>query len=167
MAMTDLAVDQLHVLYGDLGETGMRAIAGLAPRMADPRTRSVVEQSQFVAQQVGSGNFIAGSLETLQELPIDPEAAMAHAEANRRAGATSSLMARMNEQQVDPMHEAAETRRIAYQALKEGIYAGGTFESVKADLASAGINVDGIEWSGTYPNTLRLPENEAAGLEDA
>lgn len=167
MAMTDLAVDQLHVLYGDLGESGMRSIAGLAPRMADPRTRSVVEQSQFVAQQVGSGNFIAGSLETLQELPIDPEAAVAHAEANRRAGATSSLMARMAEQQVNPEHEAAETRRIAYQALKEGIYAGGTFESVKADLASAGINVDGIEWSGTFPNTLRLPENEAATLEDA
>jgi len=167
MAMTDLAVDQLHVLYGDLGETGMRSIAGLAPRMADPRTRSVVEQSQFVAQQVGSGNFQAGTLETLQELPIDPEAAVAHADANRRLSAANSIMARMGEAPVNPEHEAAETRRIAYQALKEGIYAGGTFESVKADLALAGINVDGIEWSGTFPNTLRLPENEAAGLEDA
>lgn len=167
MSMTSMAVDQLHVLYGDLGDVGARSLRGLAPRMADPRTRSVVEQSQFVAQQVGSGNFQAGTLETLQELPIDPEAAVAHAEANRRLNAQNGILARMGEADVNPEHEAAETRRIAYQALKEGIYAGGTFESVKADLASAGINVDGIEWSGTYPNTLRLPENEARALEDA
>ena len=80
---------------GDLTDAAVRDLRGLTPRWQDPRTRSVIEQSQFVAQQVGSGNFIAGSLETLQELPIDPEAAVAHAEANRRAGATSSLMARM------------------------------------------------------------------------
>lgn len=167
MSMTSLAMDQLTALFGDLGEAGATDLRGLAPRFADPRTRSVIEQSQFVAQQVGSGNFQAGTLETLQELPIDPEAAVAHAEANRRLFATNSIMARMGEAQVNPEHEAAETRRIAYQALKEGIYAGGTFESVKADLALAGIDVSGIEWSGTFPNTLRLPENEAAGLEDA
>lgn len=166
MAMRDLAVDQLHVLYGGLNEVQVRSLAGLSPRFEDPRTRSVVEQSQFVAQQVDSGNFIAGTLETLQELPIDPESAVAHAEANRRLNATASLTEKLA-QSNNPLLEAAEARLKAYDALRAGVYAGGSFESVKADLAAAGIDVSGIEWSGTYPNTLRLPESEAETLEDA
>lgn len=68
------------------------ALGRLKARWADPRTRSVQEQSQFVAQQVASGNFQAGSETTLRQLPIDPEdIAIFAAEARKGAGLAALL----------------------------------------------------------------------------
>ena len=70
------------------------ALARLKSRWTDPRTRSVQEQSQFVAQQISSGNFQPGSETTLRQLPIDPEDIQLFAsEARRGAGLATILSA--------------------------------------------------------------------------
>lgn len=67
------ALDLLTALYGDLPETALDTLRSLVPRWEDPRTRSLQEESQFVATQVGVGNFQPGAESTLRQLPLDPE----------------------------------------------------------------------------------------------
>lgn len=67
------AVDLLTALNGDLPESALITLRSLVPRWEDPRTRSLQEESQFVATQVGVGNFQPGSEATLRQLPIDAE----------------------------------------------------------------------------------------------
>ena len=110
MGRLSLAKDVLTVLNGDLGAAGERELRGLSARWADPRTRSITEQSQFVAQQVGSGNFQPGSEATLAQLPISPEAAERFANENRKAAGGSvlrSLLVR-DEAAADPVVPAVE-----------------------------------------------------------
>lgn len=77
------------------------ALGRLKGRWIDPRTRSVQEQSQFVAQQVAAGNFQAGSETTLRQLPIDPEDIALFASEARRGNGLSNLLEALgaNEQQ--------------------------------------------------------------------
>lgn len=83
-----LAINVLTVLYGDFD---LAEVSGLTSQWEDARTRSPLEQGQFVAQQVGAGNFQAGTRATLDLLPISPDAAKLHAEANQRAAGGSLL----------------------------------------------------------------------------
>lgn len=83
-----LAANVLTVLYGDFDVREMR---GLVSHWQDPKTRSPLEQGQFVAQQVQAGNFQAGTRATLDQLPISPDAARIHAEENMAAAGGSLL----------------------------------------------------------------------------
>lgn len=67
------------------------SLRGLTPQWRDPRVRSLVEQGQFVAQQVQAGNMQAGTRATLNLLPIDPEAARIIATENERASSGTIL----------------------------------------------------------------------------
>lgn len=67
------AIDVLTALNGDLGESARQVLRSLVPRWEDPRTRSLAEQSNFVATQIGAGNMVAGAESTLRELGLDPE----------------------------------------------------------------------------------------------
>lgn len=111
MGRLSLAKDVLTVLHGDLGEAGERDLRGLSARWADPRTRSITEQSQFVAQQVGSGNFQPGSEATLAQLPISADEVKRHAAENRRAAGASQLQQLLqgagNSGSTPPVEEAA------------------------------------------------------------
>lgn len=74
LGRTQVARNMLTVARrGELDDIDSKAFVGLKPRWADPRTRSVAEQSNYVAQQVQVGNFQPGSETTLRQLPIDPE----------------------------------------------------------------------------------------------
>lgn len=86
-----LARDVLTVMYGDLDDAANADLRGLSPKWQDPRTRSVLEQSQFVAQQVGAGNFQPGTEGTLAQLPISPEDAKFILSENRRAQGNTVL----------------------------------------------------------------------------
>ncbi|RBP66427.1 SPP1 Gp6-like portal protein [Brevibacterium sanguinis] len=86
-----LALDVLTLRHGDLDEAARKDLRGLKARWVDPRYKSVVEQSQFVAQQVGSGNFQPGTEATLAQLPITAEDARRIAEENRRAAGSSVI----------------------------------------------------------------------------
>lgn len=68
-----LALDMLTAAYGDLDQAALRDLSTLTPRWEDPRSRSVQEQSQFVAQQISVGNLVPGAESTLSLLPIAPE----------------------------------------------------------------------------------------------
>ena len=92
------------------------ALGRLKPRWADPRTRSVQEQSQFVAQQVSSGNFQPGSETTLRQLPIDPEdIALFASEARKGQGLAGILGAIANQ----PAVSGAEEPPVEVEPLVE------------------------------------------------
>ena len=67
------ALDVLTALNGDLPESALSTLRSLVPRWEDPRTRSLAEQSNFVATQIGAGNMVPGTEATLRELGLDPE----------------------------------------------------------------------------------------------
>lgn len=116
MGRLSLAKDVLTVMHGDLGESGERALRGLTARWDDPRTRSITEQSQFVAQQVGAGNFQPGTEATLSQLPISPDE-VKRMVADGRRGAVSALVAgigaRLDAAAADPVVAAASAARGA------------------------------------------------------
>lgn len=96
-----LAINILTVLYGDFDA---RELAGLTSQWEDASTRSPLEQGQFVAQQIGAGNFQAGTRATLDLLPISPDMAKLHAEENLRA-ASGSLLDRVLATQAASLEE--------------------------------------------------------------
>ena len=83
-----LALDILTAIHGDLDAAALADLRSLTPRWEDPRTRSVSEQSQFVALQVQAGNFQAGTEATLSQLPLDPVDVARIAVENRSGVAT-------------------------------------------------------------------------------
>lgn len=87
-----LALDVLTLRHGDLDDAALADLRGLKARWVDPRYKSVVEQSQFVAQQVGAGNFQPGTEATLSQLPITAEDARRIADENRVASGRADFM---------------------------------------------------------------------------
>jgi hypothetical protein len=166
MGRASLALDVLTVLHGDLNDAARADLRRLSPRWQDPRTRSVVEQSQFVAQQVGSGNFQAGTLATLSQLPLSHEDAQRIADENRRARGVATLDQIAAEPTggvgVESEVDRANAMRAKLEALGVGVRAGATFESL-VDV----LGLQGLVDSGAIPTTLRLPERDAAQLEDS
>lgn len=86
-----LAAAIVTALYGAPDRALLSELRGITPRWEDPRTRSVSEQSQFVALQVQAGNFQAGTESTLRQLPIDAEDARLIALENRASFGPSTL----------------------------------------------------------------------------
>lgn len=158
VAAVSLARDVLDVLYD--GEVEDRHLRGLTARFADPRTRSPLEQSQYVAQQVGTNNFQAGTLATLRELPISEETARLHAQENQKVRLSNRVSDRLAGAG-NPEVEATQVLKGKLDALGVGRRAGATFESLLGVLG-----LDGIEDSGAVPTTLRMPEADAADLEE-
>lgn len=109
MGSTSHARDVLTVIHGDLSDAAVRELRGLAPRWQDPRSRSVVEQSQFVAQQVGAGNFQPGTESTLSQLPIPPEDVRRIAEENRRSSGSALVAQLLNRATGTPAPTTAAT----------------------------------------------------------
>lgn len=165
-----LALNVLTVLYGDFDP---REAAGLASQWQEPRTRSPLEQGQFVAQQVGAGNFQAGTRATLDLLPISPDAAKMHAEENRRASGGSLLDRLANRPAATVPEQAAPTApagspvedaaalKAKFEALGMAVRAG-----VDPEDAANRLGLGGIKMTGGVPVSLRMPENEAAALEE-
>ena len=89
-ARKQLAINILTVLEPDLTP---EAVRGLRPRWYDTRHRGVMEQGQFVAQQVQAGNLLAGSPTTLGLLPISEGEAQAAAVEVRRGRAEAMVSA--------------------------------------------------------------------------
>lgn len=92
----ELALDVLTALNGDLPASALADLRSLVPRWGDPRTRSVQEQSQFVATQVGAGNMQPGTEATLRQLPLEPEDVRIIAAENQRARGESVFRQLLN-----------------------------------------------------------------------
>ncbi len=99
-----LALNILTVLNGDFDP---RDLGNLVSHWQDPKTRSPLEQGQFVAQQVQAGNFQKGTKATLDLLPISPESARIHADENRRAAGGSLLDRLVNRPQAATTEQPA------------------------------------------------------------
>ncbi|WP_054953082.1 phage portal protein [Flaviflexus massiliensis] len=166
-----LAKNVFHLWnQGRVSDVESLALGRLKSRWVDPRTRSVQEQSQFVAQQVSSGNFQPGSETTLRQLPIDPDDIELFASEARRGSGLSILSEIANGENVGPAEGAgsiledpvkeANAMKAKLDALGVGVRAGATFDSLKLLLG-----LDGVENSGAVPVMLRMPESEAAAYE--
>lgn len=86
-----LALDVLTVRHGGLNAAQVKDLSTLRPRWDDPRTRSIIEQSQMVVQQVQAGNFQPGSETTLRQLPISEEDVQTFVQEARTAQGTSRV----------------------------------------------------------------------------
>lgn len=156
-----LALNTLTLLHEDFEPQGA---SDLRSQWQDAKTRSPLEQGQFVAQQVQVGNFQPGTRATLDLLPITPESARLHADANRIAGGASLLdkvLARQDQMQVLPDSESPADIRAKFDALGVAIRAG-----VDPKSAAAQVGLSGLEFTGAVPVALRMPEADAAALED-
>lgn len=168
-----LAINILTVLYGDFD---LREASGLTSHWQDAKTRSPIEQGQFVAQQVGVGNFQPGTKATLDQLPISPEAARIHADENKRAaggGILERVLARSGEAaeaapeaapaavpEASPVEDAA-AMKAKFEALGVAVRAG-----VDPEDAANRLGLGGIKLTGAIPVSLRVPEREAEQLEE-
>ncbi len=103
-----LAQDVLHIIHGAEAVAGDSEVAGLSPRWEDPRTRSVSEQSQFVALQVQAGNMQPGTEATLEQLPLDPVDVRRIAAENRQ-GVSQKLLDALAGAARDPEAELIAT----------------------------------------------------------
>lgn len=124
-----LAANVLTAMYGDFD---LRELRGLVPHWQDPKTRSPLEQGQFVAQQVQAGNFQPGTRATLDQLPITPEAARVIVDENRKAsgaGLLAGVLGRVNGTEEAP----------AAPALEDPAALRGKFEALSA-AAQAGVS---------------------------
>lgn len=161
-----LAMNTLAALYDPsrggerVSDTAVREVMAAVPQWQDPRTRSLIEQSQFVAQQVHAGNFQPGSKATLEQLRMSREDVDQHVSDNRAARGQATALALTGEGE-NPEVEATKVKKLKYDALGVGRRAGATFESLKVDLG-----LEGVEDSGAVPVSLRLPEVDAVKLED-
>jgi hypothetical protein len=108
MGRLSLAKDVLTALHGDLDDAAEADLRGLTARWADSRTRSIMEQSQFVATQVGAGNFQPGTRATLDQLPITREDAERIASENQRATGNSILQGLLADRSVRDEVETPE-----------------------------------------------------------
>ncbi len=155
-----LALNTLTVLHGDIDP---RELATLKSQWQDPKTRSPLEQGQFVAQQVGAGNFRAGTRATLDLLPISPESARIHADENRRqsaAGLLDQVLSRPADEASAVAAESTDDMKGRFEALGLAIRAG-----VDPDDAAQRLGLAGIQFTGAVPMGLRVPERDSAALE--
>lgn len=94
----------------------------LRSRWADPRVRGLLEQGQFVAQQVQVGNFQAGTQDTLDLLPIEEDEARAHAVANRGQESLRTLNALLGLS--DDEDEETTTPGVSFDQLSTNVAEG-------------------------------------------
>lgn len=166
-----LAANVLTAMYGDFD---LREMGGLVAHWQDPKTRSPLEQGQFVAQQVQVGNFQAGSRATLDQLPITPESARVIEEENRRAGGAGLLASVLDRAASAPVAqvevaqsasavavEDASAQKAKFEALGMAVRAG-----VDPDWAASRLGLEGIKLTGAVPVSLRQPESAAAKFEE-
>lgn len=153
-----LAQNVLTLLDEDVPAEVLRSVV---PRWTEPRHKSIREQSDFVAKQVEVGNFQAGTRETLDLLAITPDEAATHAAANQRTGASSTVLEALTAQQGGDSAESAVEMKARFDALGAAIRSG-----VDPEDAARRLGLDGIEFTGATPVSLRLPETQADELEE-
>jgi hypothetical protein len=146
-----LAINVLTLLHGDVDPADLRT---LASRWHDPRVRSVQEQSTFVAAQVAAGNFQAGTRATLDLLPITPEEAASHADANRMAAGSSLVGQLLAAGAGDSGSDPADLKARA-DALGVLIRAG-----VDPKIAGERVGLPGLTFTGT-PVAVRTAGEDA------
>lgn len=146
-----------------VSDAAVREVMAAVPQWQDPRTRSLIEQSQFVAQQVSAGNFQPGSKATLEQLRMSREDVDQHTADNKAAAGRVTAAELVGATGTDDAVEEANVLKAKLDAFGVGRRAGITFESLAEMLGLAGQ----VDDSGAVPTTLRLPERDAQVLEDA
>lgn len=160
-----LAMNTLAALndpsQGGVSDAAVREVMAAVPQWVDPRTRSLIETGQFVAQQVQVGNFQPGTEATLSQLRMSPEDVEQHVSNNRAARGQATALSLTGGGE-DPAVEQSKVMKSKLDALGVGRRAGATFESLVRE-----IGLEGIEDSGAVPVNLRLPVADTTGLEEA
>lgn len=182
IARRHLVWDIAATIYGDLDEDAIDDLQAVALRWQSPRHVSVSEASQMVAMQVQVGNLPAGAEETLRLLPIDADDVTAIAAVNeQRAGERALATLTQAATNVDPEIRQLATKtdddpqiggvtpdaqgggsmKQRFDALGVAIRAG-----VAPESAAAMLGLDGVQFTGAVPVSLRVPEADAKRLEE-
>jgi len=139
-------------------------LAGFTPIWRDQRYTSRAAAADATLKTVQSFPWMAESDAVLETLGFDPAMTERLLADKRRAGG-GSVLARLQEIGAGPVGatelEQAQILRTKLEALGVGARAGATFESVKAALG-----LDEIEFSGSIPVSLRVPQDEMSQFEE-
>lgn len=142
-------------------------------RTIDTKWRSPVYLSRAAQADAGMKQltavpWLAETTVGLELLGLD-EQQIKRAESDRRRASVASLTERLTaggapaqQSPAEADTAAADAMRAKFEALGVAIRAG-----VKPEDAAARLGLSGIGFTGAVPTTLRLPEGDAAKLEDA
>lgn len=119
-----LALDVLTVRHNGLDEKMVKDLATLMPRWEDPRSRSILEQSQLVTQQTQIGNFQPGSETTLRQLQLSEEDVQAFAQEAQRAQAGSRVQKLLADSAAQAAQATGEETEPEVPAVEEPAAAG-------------------------------------------
>lgn len=142
-----LALAILNAIYGELDSEQHAELRSLTPRWEDPRTRSMAEMSNMVHQQTQVGNFQAGSVSTLRQLPLSLEDVESVAEDARRAEGAGILDKVLESDRAGGTDDSLTDRATALGTL---IRAGVTPQSA---MRAAGL--EGLDFLPDRPVTIR------------
>ncbi|WP_342800981.1 phage portal protein [Nocardia sp. No.11] len=150
-------------------------LAKLRVKWRDPATPSRQAASDSVLKVVQAFPWMADSEVALEQLGWD-ETTIARAMADKRRAAGAGVLGKLTEAAAqraeqaapaaappaaaDPAEEA-NALKAKFDALGVAIRAG-----VKPEDAARRLGLDGIEFTGATPASLRLPESQAADLEE-
>jgi hypothetical protein len=133
-------------------------LAGLAIRWHDPSTPSRAQSTDAVMKQIQAGVLPADSDVALEQLGYS-ETDIGRIRAHRAQSSDPlALLAGAVSRQT--AGGAGDSMKDKFDALGVAIRAG-----VDPDAAAAVVGLDGIEFTGAVPVSLRVPERDAAVLE--
>lgn len=144
-------------------------LTALRAKWRSPATPSVVSASDAVAKQISAMPWIAESEVALEALGYD-DATITRLLADKQRAEGGSLLDRVMEgrselpestEETDTRLDDAAAMRAKFDALGVAIRAG-----VEPLNAASLLGLDGVEFTGAVPISLRLPEKEAAEVEE-
>lgn len=152
------------------GKAAADALTGLRSKWRNPATPTKGEASKAVVEQVTAGILPPDSEVTLEQLGYDDVTIQRVVSDRKRAGAGDRLQQLLEvakaggtaEAEVLPTGEDPAALRQKFEALGVAIRAG-----VSPESAAAALGLPSLKFTGAVPVSLRLPESEASGLEDA
>lgn len=134
----------------------------LKGKFRNPATTTKAASAQWAMQLVQVGVLPPDSEVVLEEVGLD-ETQVQRILADRRKSTAGGLLTQMLQQGAEPaaVDEAAQFRS-KFEALGVAIRAG-----VSGESAAELLGLSGIEFTGAVPVSLRMPESEAADLEES
>jgi hypothetical protein len=142
----------------------------LSTKWRDPSTPTKASQADAVTKLVQAGVLPPDADVTLEMMGFDQVTIDRVVEHRKRAGAGDRLQQLLEvaktggaaDGAVLPTGEDPAALRQKFEALGVAIRAG-----VSPDSAAAALGLPSLKFTGAVPVSLRLPESEASGLEDA
>lgn len=133
----------------------------IGTRWRNPAMPSVVSQSDAMVKQISAIPWLSETEVALEELGYTDEQII-RLRSERRRAALPDILERITTAGAGSgqQSEAADLK-LKFEALGQAVRAG-----VDPDAAAQMLGLSGVKFTGAVPVSLRMPEMEAAGLEE-